>query len=464
MPGASTFAPRKPPGAHFTTISLYPMNVQVEPLPNCLATIKVDVPAETVNAARDQIIGSYASQARVPGYRPGKVPRTVIERRFQKEIREELERRLLAENTRAAISEKNLRVLQVQNVEDIEFAPDQSLHFSATLVTAPEFELPDYKKIPVVIPSDEVSDAEVDEAIENLRKQAATFEDITGRGLQMEDFAVIDYTGTTDGKPVSEVFPKAGKPLTANTGFWVKMAPESFLPGFSDALLGAALEETREFDLTVPADFVLQEMAGATIHYSVAVNGLKSQKLPPLDDAFASTIIEGKTFEEVRALAKGELGRQKAGAIETQKRDQIMAYLIGKVECELPQNYVAGEMRRILGDIVQREQSRGASEDAIKEREKELVEAAAEGARQKLKGTFILQRIAEAEKITVTQAELRARVNALAARSGMTPDKAVRELEKRDAMDGVAEDVLSNKVIDYLVGNADVRTAEAGAA
>jgi trigger factor len=435
------------------------MNVQVEPLPNCLATLKVDLPPDAVNAARQNITRDYAAHAKLPGYRPGKAPLAVVERKFQKEIREELERKLLSESTRAAISEKHLRVLQIQNVDEVEFAPDQSLHFTATLVTAPEFELPEYRKIPVTVPNEEVAEADVDTAIENLRNQAATFEDITGRGLEMEDYAVVDYDGTIDGKPVSEVYPAAGKLLTTNSGFWVRMAPESVLPGFCEALLGAVLEETREFDLAVPADFPVKELAGQKIHYSVTIKGLKSKKLPEVNDAFASSVIEGKTLAEVRELAKGELARQKKEEIERQKREQIMGFLVEKVECELPQNYVAGETRRILSEIVQQEQARGMSDEAIKQGEKELVEAASRGARQKLKGTFILQRIAEAEKVTVSQAELRARINAMAARYGMTPEKTAKELEKRDAMDRVAEDVLSTKVIDFLVANADVKTA-----
>ena len=433
------------------------MNTQVEVLPNCLATLRVDLPPEAVNAARESIAKDYAAHARLPGYRAGKAPRAVVERKFQKEIKEELERKLLSESTRAAITEKKLRVLQVRNVEDVEFSPDQSLHFTATLVTAPEFELPEYKKIPVVVEPEEVTEAEVDSAIENLRSQAATFEDITGRGLAMEDYAVIDYTGTIDGKPVSEVHPKAGKPLTANSGFWVRMTPESFLPGFCEALVGAVLDETREFDLTVPDDFVLKEMVGTKIHYSVDVKGLKSKKLPELDNAFASTIVEGKTLAELREIARGELTRSKKEHIANQKREQVMGYLVSKVECELPQSMVISETRRILADIVQQQQARGATDEAIKQEEKELVEASSRAARAKLKGTFILQRIAEVEKVTVSQAELKARIAVMAARYGMTPDKTAKELEKRDAMDRVAEDILSAKVMDLLVAGAEVK-------
>ena len=436
------------------------MNVQVEPLPNCLATLKVDLPPDAVNAARDNIARDYVAHARLPGYRPGKAPRSVVEKKFEKEIRQELERKLLSESTRAAISEKNLRVLQIQNVEDVEFSPDQSLHFTATVVTAPEFELPEYRNIPVVVPAEEVGDAEIDAAIDNLRKQAATFEDITGRGLEMEDYAIVDYDGTYEGKPVSESFPKAGKPLTVDANRWVRLTQESFLPGFSEALVGGNMDEKREFDLTVPADFALPEMAGKQLHYAVTIKGLKKQILPALDDAFASSIVEGKTMAELRELARTELGRQKKEDIQAQKRNQVMGYLVTKVECELPQSMVAGETRRILADIVQQEQARGMTDDAIKEHEKELVEAASRAARDKLKGTFILHRIAEAEKVTINNAEVRARIAAMAARYGMTPEKTAKELEKRDALDRVAEDILSGKVIDFLITAADVKTAE----
>ncbi len=357
------------------------MNVQVEALPNCLATLRVDLPPDAVNAARAENHPQLRRERKAAWLPPREGAAVVIERKFQKEIREELQRKLLSESTRAAISEKHLRVLQVQNVEDVEFAPDQSLRFTATVVTMPDFDLPEYRKIPVTVPREEVSDAEVDDAIENLRSQAATFEDITGRGLEMEDYAVIDYSGSIDGKPVSEVFPKVRQAADQQRRVLGADEAGAILPGFCEALLGAVLGETREFDLTVPADFAVQEMARKKIHYSVTVNGLKSKKLPELDDTFASTIVEGKKLEDVRALAKRELARQKKGAIESPKREQMMGFLVTKVECELPQNYVAGETRRILADIVQREQSRGMPDEAIKGSEKELVEMAARGAK-----------------------------------------------------------------------------------
>src|SRR5438105_2405242 len=235
------------------------MNVELDTLPNCLATLHVEVPADEVAKVWDSIAREYAQYARIPGYRPGKAPRGVVEGKFKKEIREQVQQKVLSESYREAIKEKNLRALAVENVEDIEFGEDKSIKYTATVVTAPEFELPEYKGIPVEVNPAIVSDEEVDEALENLRNHQADFEDVPERGLQMDDYAVIDYTGTIVGKLVQDVFPKAGKPLSTGADFWLRLTPESFFPGFSDQLAGANVGDSREFDIEVPADFQLGE-------------------------------------------------------------------------------------------------------------------------------------------------------------------------------------------------------------
>src|SRR4051812_4063220 len=186
------------------------MNVVVESLPNCLATLHVEVEAQKVTEAREAVSKEFGQFARIPGYRVGKAPRTVIERKFKKQIREELEKKLLGETTRQAISEKGLRVLQLANIEDVKIGEDDSMSFTATVVTHPEFVLPEYKGIAVDAQPPAVTDAEIDESLEQLRDQAADFADLKeDRGAQMEDFIVVDYVGTIDGKPVHEQFPKA---------------------------------------------------------------------------------------------------------------------------------------------------------------------------------------------------------------------------------------------------------------
>jgi len=442
------------------------MNVVVEPLPNCLATLRVEVEAERVHSAREEVLNGFAQQAKLPGYRPGKAPRAVIERKFKRQIRDEVQERLLREVTREAIQSKGLRVLQVASVDELNIPEvDGPMNFTATLITHPEFELPVYKGLPLEAPPTDVTDEEVESSIEQLREQAADFQDITDdRGAQMEDFVVVDYSGTIDGRAVSELFPKAGKPLTANQDFWIRMTDEAFFPGFCAQLVGARPGEKREFEIAVPADFPVEGMAGQSIRYVVELKAIKAKLLPPLDDAFADTVAKGKTLAELREMAREELGRQKKAQAETTRRSELMRALLSKVECELPQNLVRAKTQSILNEIVRENQARGVDEGVLKENEKQIVGAASANAREQLKGTFVLLRIAEKEGLRVTREELFGRVAALAEKYKMSFDKMSKELEKRGALDQIQEELLTGKVLDFLVANGSVSTAPAVAA
>lgn len=441
------------------------MNVVVENLPNCITTLRVEVEPEKVAAAWNDVAGSYTKYARIPGYRAGKAPKAIIEKKFQKEIREELEKKLLSESCKQAIQEKGIKMLSLSQVEDVEIGDDKTMKFTATLITHPEFQLPNYKGLVVSLPSTDVTEEEIDKSLEELREQAADFVDVTeDRGAELNDFIVIDYRGTIDGVPVSEKFPKAGKPLTGNDDFWIHMVKEAFFPGFTEALVGAKPGETRNFDIEVPAEFPVEGLPGQKIQYSVTLKGIKSKTLPALDDAFADTIVKGKTLAELRTVARDEIARQKAADAEATKRSDIMRQLLSQVECELPVDMVRTQTRRILMDIVRENQARGVPEEILKENEQQILGGAAQNARDQIKGTFILMRIADAENIKATQQEFDLRIAQLAARYEMKPDKLIKKLDERNAIDQILEEVLTAKVLDFLAANASVSTLPAGAA
>lgn len=435
------------------------MNVQVENLPNCLATVHVEIPGEKVTEAFETVTKDYVRYAKLPGYRPGKAPRGIVESKFKKDIRTEVEKKLLSDGCRDAIKEKNLKVLSVSNVEGIEIdEASKTMRFTATMVTAPEFELPEYKGIAVTKKPTEVTDAEIDQALDELRDRSASFNDLTGRPLAMEDFAVIDYTGTIDGQPLDQVAPKAGKPLAGNTDFWIRLTPEAFFPGFAQNLVGANVGESREFDIEVPAEFPVADLAGKKIHYAVTIKGLKEKVLPELNDEFAASLVPEKTLADIRDLVRKDLEQRKTSDSESDVRNQVMNQLLSKVECELPQDMVRQETRRILNEIVRENQMRGVNDDVLKESEKELIGVASQGARDRLKGTFILLRIAEAEKIETTNEEVGQRIAQMAMRYGMPMDKMIKDLKERDAIGSIAEEVLTAKTLDFVVASASVST------
>jgi trigger factor len=432
------------------------MNVEVESLPNCIASMQIELPPDVVTKEWNEVAKSFRQHARIPGFRPGRAPQNVVEAKFRKEIQEELTKKLVSETTREAIREKGLKVLSVSDVTGVEFTPERSMKFTATLITSPEFELPEYKGIQVKIPPDEVTDREVDGALQSLRERHATFSDVEGRPLQLNDFAVIDYATTLDGKPLLEVEPKAPRMLGGGNDFWIKLDEQTFLQGFSDHLIGTNTGQTREFDLTVPGDHPNHALANRELHFNVTLKSIKSMQLPELNDEFAAQIAKDLTLEKLKESMKLQLGAGKVRRSESLKQNQILEHLASRVECELPQSYLKDETRRIMSEIVQQNQMRGISEDVLRENQKNIITTASRSARERVKANFILGRIAEKEGIEVKPEELRDRVAGLAEQNRMKYEKMLSDLEDKRALGQVQHEVLMAKVLDFLTSNANV--------
>lgn len=418
--------------------------------------MRVELPPDRVTKGWNEIVEGFRQHARIPGFRPGKAPQNVVEAKFRKEIQEELTKKLVSETTREAIRDKGLKVLSVSSVENVEFTPEKSLRFTATLVTSPEFELPDYNGIPVKVPSDDVTEEEIAQTIEGLRERHASFSDVTGRTLEMGDFAVIDYSTTLDGKPLLEAEPKAPKMLSGGQDFWIKLEEATFLKGFSDHLMGQSVEESREFDLPVPEEGSVAELAGKQLHFQVKLKAIKKMELPEANDEFADGVVKGTTLETLRAKIKEQLAHEKTHKIEASKHNQIIEFLVSRVDFELPQSYVKDETRRIMSEIVHQNQLRGVSEEVLRNNQKEIVSTASRNAKDRLKANFVLTRIAEKEGIEVAAPELRERIHVMAHQYRVSEQKMSADLEKNGLLGQVREEVLIGKVLDFLTSNARV--------
>jgi trigger factor len=435
------------------------MKVEVEQQPNSVATLRIELPATEVAREWDAIAGNYARYARIPGYRPGKAPRPIIEAKFRKEIQEELTKKMVSKGYHDAIAEKQLRVVSLTNVEDVEFGQDRSMKFRATVVTAPEFDLPEYKNIPVQLPSDEVTAAELDAALERLREQSADFVDAPDRPLQMDDFVVIDFEGSVEGTPISQLAPEASKNLQGGKKFWLRLAPNNFMTGFCEAMVGRKKGETLLIQVPFPEDFPVKELAGRKADYAVTINEMKDRVLPPLDDAFAEKLLPGKNLEELRHSVEHNLEHEKEHEVEHAKEAQIVKFLHDHTQFEVPPSLLTQETRRALSELVQRNRARGVPDEVLKTKEKELVEGAGGLALHRLKTNFILHRIAEREKIEITREEVDERIRDQAAHYNVSVDKMRKQLEENDALNGLAEEILLGKTLDFLKSNVSIERA-----
>ncbi len=440
------------------------MKVEVENQPHSVATLRIELPAEEVRKEWDTIAGGYARHARIPGYRPGKAPRQVIERKFRKEIQDELTKKLVSKSYHEAIAEKQLRVVSLTNLEEVEFGDDRSMRFRATVVTAPEFELPEYKSIPVELPSSTVTEAEVDAAIERLRDQAADFIDAPDRALAMGDFAVIDFTGAINGEPISEIVPEASKNLHGGRKFWLRTAADNFLPRFSEQMIGMRPGDTRSIQVDFPPDFPVPEIAGRKADYAVTLVELKDKVVPPLDEAFAAKLIPGKTLADLRHTVEHNLEHEKEDEIERAKEGQVIKFLHEHISFDLPPALLKNETRRALNELVHRNRERGVPDDMLKSKEKELIEGAGSLAAHRLKTNFILHRVAEREKIEITRDDLEDRIKDQAKHYNLPVEKMRKQLQENDAINGIAEELLLGKTLDFLKSNVSIQPAAEGSA
>jgi len=429
----------------------------VEKKPESVSTLKIELPAEEVSKEWDAIANSFARFAKIPGYRRGKAPRAVVDKRFRKEIQDEVTKKLVSKSYREAVEQKKLRVASLTNVEQVQFGDDKSMRYQATIVTAPEFKLPDYKNISVQLPDTKVTEAEIAATLERLRDQTADFVDATDRAAQMEDFVVVDFDGTMEGKPVSEIAPNASKNLHGGKKFWVRLAPDNFLPKFCEQIVGQKKEETRTVTVDFPADFLVKELAGKQASYNVTLREIKEKVLPEVNDEFAGKLLPGKTLADLRHTIEHDLEHEKEHQIEHAKEEQIINYLHEKTKFDLPPPLLRNETKHALTELVQRNRARGIPDEMLKEKEKELIETAAKVAYHRLKTNFILERIAEQEKIGVAREDVDHRVRHEAQHYNISADKMRKQLEEHDQLNALAEQILLGKTLDFLKANVSVQ-------
>ncbi len=432
------------------------MNIVVEKQPKCVATLRVEIPAEKVTGQRDQIVRKYTGSARVPGFRPGKAPRAVIEKRFEKEISEELREALFSEAFDAALKQETLSVLDFGIPQNVTDHPNGAISFESRLTLAPEVQLPDYKGIKVTVPPVAVPEEEVTAQLENLRERFAEYNDITDRPTAMGDFAVIDYSSTVDGKPTDEFLGKSAGYLSGREGFWIKLDEKSFLPGFSAQLEGLKPGDSKEITLTLPEDVPVADLASKEMVFQVSVKELKQSVLPELNDELIARLAPGKTLDEVTTIIRENMEGERRRKIDDMKVNQIVAHFNALVDFELPEDLVTQETQNQADAMVNRGMKSGMTEEEIQSQQEEIFASAGNQAVSNLRTNFILQEIARAENIKVTDAELVNHLARIAASRKVAPKKFIKDMQRQGRLQGVRSSMLIGKAIDFLVEHATV--------
>jgi trigger factor len=426
------------------------VNITVENLAPCRKLLRVELDAKSVDETFDAITKDYQKQASLPGFRPGKAPRDLVIKKYEADIQSDAKRKLIGESYRKALAEKKISVISQPDIEEIQFGRGQNLQFAATIETAPEFQLPEYKGLAVKRELKSVSEADVERALNLLAQQHTKFETVA-RPLQMGDVAVVNYTGASGGRPLTEIAPTA-KGLTEQKNFWVDVAPNTFIAGFAEQLIGAKAGDQRAVSVDFPADFATKELAGKRGEFAVEVVEVKEKVPPPLDDALAKNY-GAENLEKLRAGVRVDLENELKYSQEKAVRGQLISALLAQANFDLPETAVAHETKNVVYNIVQENTKRGVGRDLIEQQKDQIYHAAATSAKERVKLAFLIQRIAEQEKISVSQE----------AAYQIPPDKFIKDLQKRNGINELYDQVAHEKVLNFLEINAKIENVPAAA-
>ena len=437
------------------------MNIRLEKKEKCLAALSVEVPAEKVTEERNKVLKGFVTQARIPGFRPGKAPLSVIEKAHSSDITQEVESRLIQNSFQEALKENNdLKVLSVKNPKNVTHQADGSFTFEAEIITAPEISLPEYKGLEIEVPKSEITDEVVDQNLEQLRQRFADYEDITDRATELGDLAIIDYTATIDGKPLEEVGGEQAKSLASNEGYWIRIEDEAFFPGFTDALIGSKPNDDKEITITLPDDFPIESIRGMEAVFAVTVTGLKNESLPELDDEFAGKIEAGKSLDDIKALIRDDLDLRQKRQLEEIKINSVLAKLNELTDFDVPEEFLQSETQGQADAMVSEGLEAGMSEDEVEERKAGLFEEAQVRAKNSLKTNFLLTEIGEKEELKVENSEVLQRVTVMAKQAKKPVKGYMKELQKNGQLGNIRQNMIFSKAIDFLVEHANVTEVE----
>jgi trigger factor len=428
------------------------MTITLEDVAPCKKRLKIEVPANRVQQAYDRVANDFQREARIPGFRPGHAPITVILKRFQKDIQSETQRTLVPEVYQEAINEKKLRVVSSPEIEDLHYQPGMSLSFSTMVEVVPDFQLPNYKGLVLKKQETEVKDDEIEKALEGLANQRATFDDAPAGPLAMDDFAVISYTGQIDGKPMIEILPEV-KQLAHNPNFWLWMRADGFLPKFAEQLVGMDKGGKRTIEIEFPADFPQAPVAGKKAQYEVELIDIKIKKAPAIDDAFAQEVAK-MDLAALKTRVRENLEEEKKNQAGRAHRNELVQKLISAVDFELPPSAVEEETHAAVYDIVAENQARGIAANVLEEKKEEIFSNAAKSAKELVKFKFIANRIAEQEKIEVGNEQVAQHLEMLARRENTTLDKMIERVRKNNAFGQVRQQIMRQAVLDFLLKEA----------
>jgi trigger factor len=426
----------------------------------------VEIPSTIVDAEIDKVARDYSRAARVPGFRPGKVPAKVVRQRFRDQILHDVAHGLIPRAVDEALRERGVEPVDTPDIRDVVVEEGQPLKFIASFETVPPIEPGDYASITVQQKGTTVSEAAVDEALNNLRERAARYEPVEARGIQLGDSVVMDLVRTafprsgadeplvviTDEPPPPK--PSAEPQTDKHDDVTVEIGGTANPPGFDQQLMDLHENQEKTFDVRYPEDYAIQELAGTMVSYSVSIKAIRKRVVPELDDEFAKDLGEFEDLGALRARVRADLEHEAKHESEREARGELLRQLASRVTFDVPSALLDREIDRRMEDFVRRLMDQQIDPMKVNINWEEFREKQRDAASEAVRGALALDEVARREHLSVSEADVNAEVERYAERSGRAAAAVRAKLEKDGGIARLYSGLRREKTVDFLLSKA----------
>jgi trigger factor len=424
------------------------MNIIVEEISSIKKKVNVEIPDDQVTKEVESFYQQVGKQAKIKGFRPGKIPRGILERHFKDYVKSEVIQKLIQETYPAALSEKGLHPVSPPVIDPGELESGKPFQYSATVEVKPEIKIEGYIGLNIEGKKESPKEEEVEERLKGLQNLHAQLRTVPEpRPIQSGDHVIIDYEARMDNKPLEE-----GKAVD----FTVEVGSGRFIPALEEKLVGLNLEEEKEIEVPFPEDYGYKKWAGKTVSFLVKVKEIKEKVFPPLDDEFAKDLGDYASLEDLKAKLKEEIEKEKELILDRQLKDQMIEQLIQANSFEIPESMVVEQAKALVSDTKLRLASQGIALKNLNIPEEKLQEDYREVAQKQVRTYLILEKIAAQEGITVTDEEADERLQSISERTHQKFDVVKRYYEKNGLVPELKTGILTDKTLNLLLEKANI--------
>jgi trigger factor len=408
-------------------------------------SLTIEIPTDIVDAEIDRVAGDYTKHARIPGFRPGKVPRTLIKQRFRDQILHDVMHGLIPRAIEGALQERGIEPVETPNVQDVDLAEGKPLKFTAAFETVPTFDPGDLSAITVRQLSTDVADQAVDDMLQRLRERAAKFETVEGRPIADSDAAVLDLTRTGPDGQVDQ-----------HDEVTIQLGATGNPPGFDENLIGLNVGDSKTFTVHFPEDYGVEQLRDTDQVYAVNVKGIRQRALPELDDEFAKDIGAFESLQALRDRVRSDLEEEARDQAKRAVRADLLRQLAERIPFELPASLVEREMDRRVEEFARQLMTQNVDPRQAGIDWAQFREAQREAARGAVASALVLDEIAGREQITVSPEDVDKEIEQFALRAGRTPAALRAQLEKEGGISRLYAGLRREKAVDLALSRANM--------